>query len=221
MVHGDKMLEEKLGRNDLCPCGSGRRFQEVLHAKRPVLTESNAITSRETDPCPRNSSSQSPVSYTARCRCKSCRGYQLRHGSAARSRASNCFARRRMGVRISPDPPWGCRLAAGSLAFNEADVGSNPTGPTKAPSISCARAVIQRKAASLQREDPGSSPGGSGQDFCVELREQRGLISHANRDRHPATRPRPVRLARSRASVSRTEYRGSNPRQATTKSRPG
>jgi uncharacterized protein YecA (UPF0149 family) len=26
VVHGDKELREKLGRNDLCPCGSGRRF---------------------------------------------------------------------------------------------------------------------------------------------------------------------------------------------------
>ena len=26
VVHGDKELSEKLGRNDLCPCGSGRRF---------------------------------------------------------------------------------------------------------------------------------------------------------------------------------------------------
>jgi uncharacterized protein YecA (UPF0149 family) len=26
MVHGDKELREKLGRNDPCPCGSGRRF---------------------------------------------------------------------------------------------------------------------------------------------------------------------------------------------------
>lgn len=26
IVHRDKLLEEKLGRNDLCPCGSGRRF---------------------------------------------------------------------------------------------------------------------------------------------------------------------------------------------------
>ena len=32
VVHGDKELFEKLGRNDLCPCGSGRRFQKVLHA---------------------------------------------------------------------------------------------------------------------------------------------------------------------------------------------
>ena len=30
MVHGSKELIEKLGRNDLCPCGSGRRFQELL-----------------------------------------------------------------------------------------------------------------------------------------------------------------------------------------------
>jgi hypothetical protein len=27
IVHGDKLLEEKLGRNDLCPCGSGRLFK--------------------------------------------------------------------------------------------------------------------------------------------------------------------------------------------------
>ncbi|HLF03967.1 MAG TPA: SEC-C metal-binding domain-containing protein [Dehalococcoidia bacterium] len=32
MVHGDKELLEKLGRNDPCPCGSARRFQELLHA---------------------------------------------------------------------------------------------------------------------------------------------------------------------------------------------
>ncbi|MBK9205323.1 MAG: SEC-C domain-containing protein [Candidatus Obscuribacter sp.] len=27
VVHGEKELIEKLGRNDLCPCGSGRRFK--------------------------------------------------------------------------------------------------------------------------------------------------------------------------------------------------
>ncbi|HLM66209.1 MAG TPA: hypothetical protein VK358_01720, partial [Longimicrobium sp.] len=36
VVHGDKELLEKLGREDLCPCGSMRRFQEVLPAVRPV-----------------------------------------------------------------------------------------------------------------------------------------------------------------------------------------
>jgi SEC-C motif len=35
-VHGDVELIEKLGRNDLCPCGSGRRFQSVLHGWRPL-----------------------------------------------------------------------------------------------------------------------------------------------------------------------------------------
>jgi len=30
VVHGNKELIEKLGRNDLCPCGSGRRFQALL-----------------------------------------------------------------------------------------------------------------------------------------------------------------------------------------------
>jgi uncharacterized protein YecA (UPF0149 family) len=28
IVHGEKELEEKLGRNDLCPCGSGKRFKK-------------------------------------------------------------------------------------------------------------------------------------------------------------------------------------------------
>ncbi|WP_425411134.1 SEC-C metal-binding domain-containing protein [Hyphococcus sp.] len=27
---------EKLGRNDPCPCGSGRRFQAMLHAVWPI-----------------------------------------------------------------------------------------------------------------------------------------------------------------------------------------
>lgn len=27
IVHGEKLLEEKLGRNDACPCGSGKRFK--------------------------------------------------------------------------------------------------------------------------------------------------------------------------------------------------
>ena len=34
-VHGDVELSEKLGRNDLCPCGSGRRFQGLLHDVGP------------------------------------------------------------------------------------------------------------------------------------------------------------------------------------------
>jgi hypothetical protein len=39
VVHGDKELSEKLGRNDLCPCGSERRFQEMLPALRPLRRE--------------------------------------------------------------------------------------------------------------------------------------------------------------------------------------
>ncbi|HEU4387891.1 MAG TPA: SEC-C metal-binding domain-containing protein [Blastocatellia bacterium] len=35
-VHGDKELSEKLGRKDLCPCGSGRRFQALLSENRKV-----------------------------------------------------------------------------------------------------------------------------------------------------------------------------------------
>jgi hypothetical protein len=36
IVHGEKELFEKLGRNDLCPCESNRRFQELLPADRPL-----------------------------------------------------------------------------------------------------------------------------------------------------------------------------------------
>jgi uncharacterized protein YecA (UPF0149 family) len=36
VVHGDKELVEQLGRNDPCPCGSGRRFQELLHVNRSL-----------------------------------------------------------------------------------------------------------------------------------------------------------------------------------------
>lgn len=36
IAHGSKELIEKLGRNDLCPCGSGRRFQTVLFNRRPL-----------------------------------------------------------------------------------------------------------------------------------------------------------------------------------------
>jgi uncharacterized protein YecA (UPF0149 family) len=36
IVHGYKELREKLGRNDLCPCGSGRSFQEMLPAFGPL-----------------------------------------------------------------------------------------------------------------------------------------------------------------------------------------
>lgn len=32
----DKDLSEKLGRRDLCVCGSGRRFQTLLPARRPM-----------------------------------------------------------------------------------------------------------------------------------------------------------------------------------------
>jgi uncharacterized protein YecA (UPF0149 family) len=36
IVHGGKELLERLGRKDPCPCGSARRFQELLHADRRV-----------------------------------------------------------------------------------------------------------------------------------------------------------------------------------------
>jgi uncharacterized protein YecA (UPF0149 family) len=38
IVHATKELSEKLGRNDLCPCGSGEAVQEVLPEKRLLST---------------------------------------------------------------------------------------------------------------------------------------------------------------------------------------
>ncbi|MCE9558761.1 MAG: SEC-C domain-containing protein [Armatimonadetes bacterium] len=35
-VHHEKELFEKLGRNDPCPCGSGKCFQKVLLAQQEV-----------------------------------------------------------------------------------------------------------------------------------------------------------------------------------------
>ena len=35
---GEKELVEKLGRNDPCPSGSGKRFQALLHDQRPLST---------------------------------------------------------------------------------------------------------------------------------------------------------------------------------------
>lgn len=33
IVNGNKLLEEKLGRNDLCPCGSNQRFKRCCLKK--------------------------------------------------------------------------------------------------------------------------------------------------------------------------------------------
>jgi len=35
---GEVELLERLGNNDPCPCGSGKRFQELLPQQRPLLT---------------------------------------------------------------------------------------------------------------------------------------------------------------------------------------
>jgi hypothetical protein len=50
VVHGDKELVEKLGRNDPCPCGSTRRFQAVLPAQRPPAMAVIGIIISGSDP---------------------------------------------------------------------------------------------------------------------------------------------------------------------------
>ncbi|PYU50689.1 MAG: hypothetical protein DMG48_12280 [Acidobacteria bacterium] len=55
VVHGEKELVEKLGRNDLCPCGSGRCFQALLPPHRQIrrhqppllFSASNSVLSQE------------------------------------------------------------------------------------------------------------------------------------------------------------------------------
>jgi hypothetical protein len=44
IVHGEKELLEKLGRNDPCPCGSGRLFQKMLPRVGLLLTAAIGIT---------------------------------------------------------------------------------------------------------------------------------------------------------------------------------
>ncbi|MGP1347424.1 MAG: SEC-C metal-binding domain-containing protein [Phycisphaerales bacterium] len=51
-AHGQKELLEKLGRNDLCPCGSGQRFQDLLPQDRPLSMAPTALTTTEADPNP-------------------------------------------------------------------------------------------------------------------------------------------------------------------------
>jgi uncharacterized protein YecA (UPF0149 family) len=48
-VHGDVELVEKLGRKDPCPCGSGLRFQVVLHDIGPVSTDRNGTITGVTE----------------------------------------------------------------------------------------------------------------------------------------------------------------------------
>jgi SEC-C motif-containing protein len=40
----EKELHERLGNNDPCPCGSGRRFQELLPEQRPLSMAQAATT---------------------------------------------------------------------------------------------------------------------------------------------------------------------------------
>ena len=44
VVHGDKHLQERLGRSDPCPCHSGKSFQALLPAQRMLLTAHFAAT---------------------------------------------------------------------------------------------------------------------------------------------------------------------------------
>src|SRR5688572_783154 len=49
---GEKELVEKLGRNDPCPCGSGKRFQGLLPDLRPVSTGRSGRTIGGSDGAP-------------------------------------------------------------------------------------------------------------------------------------------------------------------------
>ena len=47
VVHRDKELIEKLGRNDPCPCGSGRKFKVLSLATGPMTAQDEITFFRE------------------------------------------------------------------------------------------------------------------------------------------------------------------------------
>ncbi|MGZ4218389.1 MAG: SEC-C metal-binding domain-containing protein [Solirubrobacteraceae bacterium] len=60
---------ERLGNNDPCPCGSGRRFQEVLPQRRALLTAPDATTttgSADQFPTPEPHTAPGPASVAQR-----------------------------------------------------------------------------------------------------------------------------------------------------------
>ncbi|MES2753235.1 MAG: SEC-C metal-binding domain-containing protein [Pseudomonadota bacterium] len=63
-VHGDKELVEKLGRNDPCPCGSGRRFQAMLSGRGPAAMVLSATTTSGNGNGPRRRSRAEPFMPT-------------------------------------------------------------------------------------------------------------------------------------------------------------
>ena len=58
IVHGDKELVEKVGRDDLCPCGSGKRFKKCCRnsgcfrrrESGPLLLESDLFAAQMQTP---------------------------------------------------------------------------------------------------------------------------------------------------------------------------
>jgi hypothetical protein len=50
VVNGNKELLEKLGRNDLCPCGSGRRFPALLPGLGQIRRQRAGRFLSENDP---------------------------------------------------------------------------------------------------------------------------------------------------------------------------
>ena len=91
IVHGDKELIEKLGRNDPCPCGSQKSFQKVLHAKRSVSTARSAIIINGSNTPGLWPNGEAADFYSAQCRFDSCRTHQYHTPLAQRieRRASN------------------------------------------------------------------------------------------------------------------------------------
>ena len=47
IVHGEKQLEEKLGRNDPCPCGSTKSSKTAVSVQAPMTEPYETTTFRE------------------------------------------------------------------------------------------------------------------------------------------------------------------------------
>ena len=107
------------------------------------------------------------------------------------SRASGCFARRRLGVRISPDPPRGRRLAARTPRLQRGGRRFESGRPYQHQQL---LRGAEAAPGSHKSRDPGSIPG-------------------------HATKARSSR--RIRAPAPHAGYGGSNPPRATTHPSPG
>ncbi len=153
-MHGEKELLEKLGRNDLCPCGSGRLFQAVLPAKRWLSTVWRAITT-----CVDAVVRQRPDAGV--CRRVNSSGQQRsnaggRHGQFAE--IAQTVERRTEDARVGGSTP---SLGTSQCPVSSAERERRITNPEVARS-NRARGTTRRRGSARSRDSAGvAAPSGS------------------------------------------------------------